>query len=243
MAKRKRSGSSSTRRSKKRKVFGPKARRTIKTLAKQVVNRNVETKYLNKMSENNPLYHNLWVPISHRNFDTVNGTSGGYDNIDTRVGESVRAKYLKVKLWLSNKSDRNDVIYRIVCLKYQPDLSFSAVTGNITVQTVGATGPSILRLLNTDRYTIVFDQLVQVKNGSGMKAAATGGVMGETHKVWSKTIKLHGKKMEYQDGSDILKNQDDCYGLYIVAYDAFGTLTTDNIASYHALIVAAFKDA
>lgn len=229
-----------------KKKVSKKLRTVIRREATRVVNRNVETKYINSFAENVQLNHNTWTEVLHQNFALTQGVGDASNSSALRVGNSIRAKFLKIKLWLSNKLDRNDIYYRILIVKYPPGLTASGLLSLNPVLAPIGTGGSFNNLMfpaNSDAFDIVLDRTIHVQNDSGIRTLGDGS-MGETHRMWQHKIRLFNKKIEYHDaGSTIVKQMQDNYSIWIMAYDAYGTLISDNIASMSRLVVGAFKDA
>lgn len=158
----------------------------------------------------------------------------------TRIGDKVWAKGLKVKMWLSNKSDRSNVIYRIFAVAMPPDQLNSspanfwsgAVTGN----------NYLLEMINTDRYKVLYNKMVNVQTTSKWPVPPLEFVARETSRYHSFYLKLNRMIGYGLDNGSLPKYQKDIIGIGVIAYDATGTLATDNIGSYRLKSRFYFKD-
>lgn len=163
---------------------------------------------------------------------TIQGT-----NQFTRVGDKVWGKGLKVKMWLSNKLDRSNVIYRIYAITMPVD-SLTANPSNLWSGSV--TGNNfLLEIINTDKYKVLYQKVINCQTTSKW----TGGdVQRETSRYHSFYLKLNRMIGYSADNGQVPKYQRDIIGIGVVAYDASGTLLTDNIASYRLKSRFYFKD-
>jgi len=232
----KRKYSGKTRTAKRRKIASTK--KTVQALVRRALGKMVETKKYARARENRQLYHN-----SVNNFfnlvTTVQGT--GQHN---RIGDKINAKGLKIKLWLSNKSDRPNVLYRIMVIS--GDLpNTTDITDLFETPDEGTNGNKMTLPVNTEKYRVVYQKNVKLTQLMTYSAGSTGPVVGkEQSKMFSIWLPMRNRSIKYvqQNGTlpTELKNR---LGLVIIPYDAYGTLTTDNIASYDFHSTLYYKDA
>jgi len=142
--------------------------------------------------------------------------------VGNRIGDRILAKQIDVKLWLSNKSDRSNVMYRVFAA-----ILPGKVDGNTSALTDIVTGANLMMSFpQSDRVTIIYDHIVNpdMQGSTIYPGVYTGKERSYYH---SFTIPL------FESMSCNTNNVCDTsnIGLYVVAYDAFGSLASDNIAS------------
>lgn len=174
-----------------------------------------ESKYNLNVWSNQQLYHNvgtLW-----------NATANLLDNISTgatvttRVGNSIFVKGIEFRFVLNNKTDRPNVSYRVI-LAATPTTVSSDTFGEI-VSSAQFTGVH-LPVSSVMLHDVTFPS----NQGSGMENNITPN-----------------KERSFNHTAYVPINRSVTYGAdgacqtrlvgYIVPFDAFGTLTTDNICS------------
>lgn len=204
-------------------------------LIKKVSLRNVETKSVHKVQENININHNSGS--IHTNLlkteqgitDTDTGTSA-YSN---RIGDELIARGLSIKLWIANKKDRPNVMYRMVVFRYQSQ-SVPTLASCFT----GANGNRMMDQIDKEYITVIYQKIFNLQNNIAFADAAHTREAHTYRKIW---IPLRNKKLVYNNGGTIPKFTD--IGFFIVPYDSYGTLTTDNISSYAFEYQFYFKDA
>jgi len=102
----------------------------------------VKPQHVTQGVENVAMYHNsLKLPFT----SILQG-----DDKHQRTGDEVIGKYFKVKMLISNKSDRPNVMYRITMLKVPKDIEAVALPADIME---GMHGNKIIDNDNTEKYT------------------------------------------------------------------------------------------
>lgn len=201
-------------------------------LIERVMLKQCETKHNSHSQENQQLGHNtpfdkiLWSPLSQI-------AKGDIEN--QRTGDEIIVKYMKSKFWISAKSDRPNVMFRLVGYRCPKDEIFT--NGPDIYE--GDHGNKMLDKVNTDKYTPVIQKMFQTKNDSSQEAEAA---LKETSKSVSFTIQLKDVKIRYEPSGKQPKFQRDCYRMSLTAYDAYGTLTSDTIASFAHCTTVYYKD-
>lgn len=155
----------------------------------------------------------------------------------TRIGDKVWAKGLKVKMWLSNKADRSNVIYRIFAIAMPPDQVNSNPQNLWSGNVSGAN--YLLEMINTDRYKVLYSKMVNVQTTSKFSGLDTLRETSRYHSFYLKFNRIVGYS---QDNGTVPKYQKDIIGIGVLAYDATGTTILDNIASYRLKSRFYFKD-
>lgn len=213
-------------------------RSSLVSLIKKISLKPTETKHTHNIAENIQLYHN--VPfISYAHLNTSQGVSdenNGTSNFVCRVGDEVIARGLSYKFWFANKLDRPNVMYKIIFFKYQ---SSTAPTGSAPFNTQG-TANYMIRDLDVEKFKIIKVVKFTIQT-SGQKVISQDTFQGaEGHKSITVYIPLKNQKLKYENGSSVPRFVD--YAFTVVAYDSYGTLTTDNICSYAVNRKFYFKD-
>lgn len=227
---------------KKRGVRRVSRKSSLISLIKKVSLKNVETKSTHTIHENVNINHNTGyiytnlLKTSQGITDTDTGTSA-YAN---RIGDELLARGISIKLWIANKLDRPNVMYRIGVFKYQ-----AASVPTLSQIFTGANGNRMMDNLDKEFITVVYQKIINLQTGvSGtlpIGSDATKWAQKEAHKYLKLWIPLKNKKILYNNSGSVPKFID--YGFFIVPYDSYGTLTTDTIASFAYEQQFYFKDA
>lgn len=222
-------------------------KKTVAKVAKNVVMNLSETKMGNYALENQQLYHNDWAyPDTNACYTSQGTTDSDNSQVENRVGNAIQPRKLWWRIQLFNKLDRPNLHYRICVFRRNTDSS-----GGLTTVPSGEPEqvffPAVLGNLmilpwNREQCTPVFDRIYTVTNPN-YGASSFSGSPGnkEISKIVDINIDLKKyKQFTYNQGGGVPKNA--VYQLGILAYDAYGTLTTDNVASYAMLRRFYFKD-
>lgn len=207
------------------------------SLIKKVSLKKSETKETHVIAENIQLYHNV-ENIRYSFLYTQQGIGDGdtgTTNYVCRVGNEVVCRGISIKLWIANKLDRPNVMYRVIIFKYRADSTIGSA-----YKTQGS-GNMMIRDIDNEKITILKSKLVnvQVSDSSGFYNGQWTG--REAHKYMKFWIPLKDKILRYKDDNSGSPKYFDI-GFSIVPYDSYGTLTTDNIASYAIAHKFYFKD-
>ena len=193
----------------------PKTISTMRKIARQVMLRSAETKSKVINYGKVELYHDS-LSVTHKlNFTAHMPSQGTGQN--ERIGDTVTAKGYKIRFLLGSKYDRPNVTYRVVVFAAKAGVTptYGNVFNNIC-------GNGLLDDVNRDRVTLLRQKYYKPNKGmvstseSGQKEYTSAHYMFIPRK---KTYKFNGLEC----------NDRDLY-LCVLAYDAYGSLTTDNIA-------------
>lgn len=216
-----------------RKTYNKKGKYTARQsnlvkMIKSIALGQCETKRIITTSENLQIFHN--VPSIIGNLcSTTQGTSQV-----SRVGDEVIAQYLKIKLWLSNKSDRPNVMWRVIVYCPRPG------TTTLDWQTNSATN-RILAFVDTDKLNVKSQKILNPPPGDF--SLETGATLKERSRYLTMNVNVKNYKISYfSDNDTVPKLQKHNICVAVIAYDAYGTLITDNIASYAFSYEFYFKD-
>lgn len=238
--KRKKYGKRFGRRYRRKRYYKRSKRGYITRTVRSIVNKMSETKFRRLDTENSQLNHNVGLagtpgPVVYSHLLRTNtGISQ-----EERIGDTVWAKYLKLRIWLSTKSDRPNVMFRIMVVSTPTDQYLTAAPSNFWRN---YSGNKILDYVNTDMYSIIYHRIVKITHGD--TSLESGSARHEASKMHNIYIPLN-RKVSYQtdtSGTPVPKSARNCLSLVIVPYDAYGTLTSDTIASFACCGLFCYKD-
>lgn len=218
----------------------PKSKANMVALIKKTVLKQNETKNIYSDLGKVELYHNAGSPASGRinhitvGFDSsVNMPSQGVSDIQ-RIGDSIILRGIKVRLMLGHKKDRTNVQFKIVVIRCEA----SNYPNTIAQMWDNQTGNIMLDSLNTDRFKVVYNK--NIKSFGDQYVFSDTAILREKtlfHKFYiplNKTIKFTADGGKDYNGPK--------HYLFVYAYDAYGTLITDNIAYFQAYSNLYYKD-
>lgn len=208
------------RRRRKASFLSKNARKQVTAIAKKVAMSLPEKKVFGFQEENLQLYHNKtqylgkWLNCSQ-------GTGDPNDLADrlVRIGDEFYLRNINIRLWLSNKLDRPNVMYKAYLFWYEAGTTLDDATCYFTNTNKMLDRPNNEKITVIDKKTIFSGP--SYENGT------------EKHEhSYLCTLNANWKshKITYDEGGSQPKKRD--IGMMLVCYDAFGTLQTDNIASF-----------
>ncbi len=192
----------------------------VKTIAKNQIMKVTENKVFGTQAEDQQLFHNKPYYLSSL-LSNKQGTEDPNDlsTRNVRVGDEVYLRNVNVRLWMSNKLDRPNVMYKAFLFWYDAGTALSDAVCFFTQTN------KMLDRINNEQISIIDSKTVF------SKAMYLNGTEKFEH---SYLCTLNGnwksKKITYDEGGTVPKKRD--IGLCVVCYDAKGTLQTDNIASF-----------
>ncbi len=194
--------------------------KSVKSIAKQAVSSMSEKKTFIWQNENQQLLHNQ--PTYVTNFLSCRQGILDPNNAavqTARIGDEILLKNVNIRLWLSNKLDRPNVMYKCFLFWYDSDATLSNALCFFTQTS------KMLDRINDEQISIIDQKTIF----SGANYA-----MATNPREHSYLCTLNGswkhKKITYNEGGSVPKKR--TIGLAVVAYDAYGTLQSDNIASF-----------
>lgn len=220
----------------KRAVAKAKTASLVK-LIKSVSLKDCETKDTHAISENIQIYHNVPTHVVGLLYleQGINDTESGLVQSSKRIGDEVVGRGISLKLWFANKADRPDILYKAVVFRYK---SNNTINPGDPWMSQG-TANYMIRDFNVDKFKIVMVKNFRISTSAQRITAQDVFNGAEGHRAVKLWIPLK-RHIKYEDGSSTPKDFD--YGLAVLAYDSYGTLTTDNIASYAVNRKFYFKD-
>lgn len=190
--------------------------KSVRKIAKSVVLRTAESKAFGFGEENIELYHNK--PYYSSNWlSCKQGTADDNDRTQNRlvrIGDELLLKNVNIRLWLSNKQDRPNVMYKAALFWYDSNATLSDTLVYFTQTNKMLDRYNNEQISIIDRKTVFSGAQYQAKEHSYL-ATLNGN--------WK------AKKIIYDEGGSMPKKR--TIGMVVVCYDAYGTLQTDNIAS------------
>lgn len=257
MAYRKRTRSSYKKRTTRRGKFSRRAgaRSSLKSKITQVLMKKAETKYFDIGVQNVELYHNcgqfitLFPGYTTSVVDWFNPWSKIVkgDARFNRIGDKITPRGMSLKIFLANKDNRPNTQYRVIVC------TLPKVTGG----TITTARHEPFQIANSGAAPDN-NLLLPADNDQGVKFLYDKiHAMGPTHpgsftnvsdwirKERTKVIKLWIKRKRSSDiifnttSTDIVNKP---LAIYIIPYEQYSTLETDNIASFTGVMRMYYKD-
>lgn len=199
-------------------ALSQRTEKRVRKIAKEVAMKIPEKKTFGFADENQQLIHNKTAYLAK----WLNCSQGTADPNDltarlVRIGDEFYLRNINIRLWLSNKKDRPNVMYKCYLYWYETGVPPSDATVFFTQTN------KMLDRINNEKISII-----------DSKTIFSGASYAQTEHEHSYLCTLKGSwkshKITYDEGGTTPKKRD--IGLSIVAYDAYGTLQSDNIASF-----------
>ena len=232
------------RRPRRRLVVRGKKGLRMKSLAKMIKRislKQCETKNTHQIVENTDLYHNLETITTNLLYTRqgISDNNTGTSSYAMRIGDNVIARGLQFKMWFATKSDRPNVMFKIVWFKY-----YTQSTPPTSIFKSQGTSNRMIRDLDNEKLKVIKVKQFTLNTGN-MVEQGSGGTVNwlrkEAHRYVKCYIPLRNAKITYiADDSGTPRNYD--YGFAVIPYDSYGTLTTDIIASFAYNVKFYFKD-
>lgn len=236
-------------RTKKSNALTKAQARQVRKIATEAVDTAVEDKAFVFTSENRQLFHNKPDYVQGFLGDLQQGIATGDQSGNSgtgtqtiRIGDSIRLKNINIRFWLSNKLDRPNCMYKGVLFWYPVD-------GTVQDTLVYKTQSNKMLDRYNDKAIQILDTFI-IKSGANYAQPTyypAGGIVAVTGKERSELATLNkswkGHKVQYQKTGVVSSPEMRELGFAVVCYDAYGTLQTDNIASYAYQSLVTFADA
>lgn len=212
-----------------------KQNRKIARIAKREIMKTTEAKHSHWRGENVQLVHNQVAYVENlmatsQGFDDnqAEGHSGFPAGTDIRDGDMIYLNNINAKIWFSNKHDRPNVMYRFILFTYDSE---EIVNSSLVFFT---SGNKMLDRPNNKKINVLASKYV--KSGPDYTLNAH-----ERSNITTMNVKYKNpKRIQYADNASTPKLKN--LGLAVVAYDAFGTLQSDEIASFAYDIKLTWRD-
>lgn len=219
---------------------------------KRVIMKNIETKYYDDAYENLNLYHNTgYSSLPPVGSDVKAIIFNPWAVIPTgtlryqRIGDNIMPRGMAIRLWLSNKNDRPNVIYRIIVARLPKTYDGTIVSATnfnpFQIPNSGGLGNRLILPADKDKgVKFLYDRCVSnVKNPTYFGSGPSGKEASKLVRIWIKRKRANKITFD-QLKADIVNRP---VAIYVIPYDAFGTLTTDAIGSCALWYRMYYKDA
>ena len=224
------------RRMRNRKALSRAERAEVKRIAERLIDEEIEDKAQVGGEENLQLYHNKPIYVQkilaaiQQGVETGDQSTGGAGSLKVRVGDQINLKNVNIRFWLSNKLDRPNVMYKGVLFWYAvgQTMSDALVYKTQTNKMLDRYNDKQIKIIDT--FLVKSTQMYD--NGTEKWEHSYLATLNKSYK---------NKKIQYDDNGPVTKGWE--LGFGIVCYDAFGTLQTDNIASFAYNLQLTFQDA
>lgn len=233
-----------------------RGRRSFQTRVRKVLMKVAETKQVAAGNENVQLYHNTGLggatyvnPIIFNPWNQIGQGTGRQQ----RIGLEITPRGMSLRLWIANKLDRPNVMYRVsVCILPKTFNNARVTSGSIDpmvpVFAGGGVGNNIALFYDIEKgIKVLYDRVFSNEKGVSNIQYAAGGLRPagnlECHifkKLWIKRKRSSTIKFESNANQDIVNKP---LAVYVIPYDSYGTLTSDNIASCGYVYQLYWKDA
>lgn len=206
----------------------------VKAIAKSTLMKTAETKVSENAFENRQLYHNVLDKSENNPLYTTQGTTDGDTQgvAQNRVGDMIQGVKLWWKVMLFNKEDRPNLHYRMLVVRQQTDRDSNynpTLPTDFKLELLNNNGNMLFASSSQERATVVIDKIIRLASPNSYQGEFAAKEIQKIVNLNYRIPKSH-QNIYYHDGGSVPKRW--IYNLYIVAYDSYGTLTTDNIASY-----------
>lgn len=204
-------------------------------VAKQTMNKNVETKRSNyTCTDGTEIAHNSFITLNSKILETTQGVSDPYTTANNnRIGDEIMLNGVSIKFMVELNERYSDVTFRFILIK----CAKGDVPSASTLWT-GLSGNKMIDTFNTERYTIIKSKTFKV---TAANAATTGGIKtagagyhynNEGDSVISRATKImkfwipgrkfsKNGKIKYENALDQVKFFD--YHALLYAYSNFST--------------------
>lgn len=221
----------------KKSALSKMQKKEVKKIANKLIDEEIEDKAFVVTEENLQLFHNKPVygvkflgDIQQGVSDGDTSTTGGIGVKAIRIGDQIRLKNINMRFWLSNKLDRPNCMYKILLFWYPVGI---APSDTLVYKTQSN---KMLDRYNTDNIKLIDQKIVFSTNNYAVDANNH-----EHSYLCTLNKSFKNKRIQYDNNGQQPKGWD--IGIAVVVYDAFGTLQTDNIASFAYQSLITFQDA
>lgn len=163
-----------------------------------------------------------------------------------RIGDKIQPRMMVVRLWLANKSDRPNILYRVIVAKLPKIVDGTIMNGNnvdlFQANQHGSNGNTLCGFIDGEKgIRAYYDRVISVEGRPGQRITSPDTFVGaETHKFIKFVVKRKRSRPILYDVNSVVVNNP--VAIYVIPYDSYGTLQTDNIASCAISYRLYFKD-
>lgn len=160
-----------------------------------------------------------------------------------RIGDKIQPVIMTARIWLANKATRPNVLYRVIVARLPKIYAGTASDGTnldlFRADNIGSNGNTCCGMIDSQKgIRCYYDRIISNEIGySWDQGGATGR---ENHRFLKLAIRRkRSRPIVYESGGGLVNNP---IGIYVIPYDSWGTLQTDNIASCAVTMRLYFKD-
>lgn len=216
----------------KRVKAAPKTKTDMVKLIKNITLKQNETKDKDVSIAKEELYHNTYTNLGNP-FSVAYPSQGSGDS--NRIGDSIMQRGMKFRFLFGQKQDRHNVTFKLWLLQVPKGQTFvSAQLFDLWTNNV------LLDSTNPDRVKVIWTKTL--KKIIRPDLSGVGGGDKEFTFPYQFYLRRPKKITFAADNSTDPGQSDRDYMLIVTAYDAYGTLVTDNIAYVQGFCRYYFKD-
>ena len=226
---------------KKRKVTRRPRRTNLKRMMRKTMMTMVETKKKEYSYGKIEMYHNadpVWMSLNNEPQNPDDG-----DGSTQRIGDEIYQRGFKVKMMLYNKGDRPNLTWKVRVVSVQRASGFpeGSSSGTISYATFfrQVSGNNLLDDVENGRFKTVASYTF--KNPQ-IQANVTAGAANANECVTTRQFYVKAPQKITYTNDDEFARTGRHYVLVVTAYDAYGSLTTDNIGAIQCLSTMFYKD-
>lgn len=211
-----------------------------------------ETKHYTIAVENQQLFHNLgWgvVGIPPVNWSSIPLLFNPWRYIpkgtgrSERIGDKITPRGMSLRIFLANKDNRPNVQYRVIVAVLPRNVGSTVTTSSFDPwqgPDQGTCANALCQIPDADRgVKFLYDKIVRpgAQQHQGT-AAAAAKEMTKSMKLWIK--RKRSRDIVFNDNQLEIVNKP--LAIYVLPYEQFSTLQTDNIATFGCFMRLYYKD-
>lgn len=210
---------------------------TVAKIAKKAVVKSAESKAFDYSYGKVELYHNTINLLYRINGQTSMPSQGLGDK--NRIGDKIYLTGIDIRMLLGQKQDRPNVTFRVIVFSVKANTAQIAGLNYVNIFD-NTTGNCLLDSVNSDECKVI-KQYFYKPSTSAMIGFNSGTGVGKEYTRPYHIYVPFKRNITFQwDGSTVPDMRD--YYILVMAYDAYGTLVTDNIAYCQLWSKMYFKD-
>jgi len=217
----------------------------------------VETKYFDIAFENRQLYHNLGsepsppgvvIPVNVTSssdwFNPWSKIQRGTER-SQRIGDKIQPIGMSLKIYLANKDDRPNTMYRLIVAVLPKEYN-GAIPTNVfdpfQIANSGINGNNMIWPADSNiGVKFLYDRIHRFAPQGTMKSNGAGDPEKELTKVIKLWIKRkRSNNIVFADYNQSIVNKP--LAIYCIPYEQYSTLTTDRVGSWAGVMRMYYKD-
>jgi hypothetical protein len=150
---------------------------------------------------------------------------------------------MEITLWIANKLDRPNVMYRVTVLRLVKSVGNTLTNSNnvdpFQASQLGANGNRMCLPIDTDRGVKPYYDVIHNLQ-TGFSGNVEGAWADREYQIKIKLARKDAKRIVFDSGAQNIVNSP--LALYVIPYDSRGTLVSDNVRSYVYSMCMNYKD-